>query len=69
MFLQIPMEPWEERVTQEKNDLSPESIVGFVTCLCDGKCIGVGTGGAGGGHGPPNHDGLVAMPESIKYTA
>ena len=27
----------EERVTLRTNDLPPESIVGFVTCLCDGK--------------------------------
>ena len=27
----------EEKVILGKNDLSPESIVGFVTCLCDGN--------------------------------
>ena len=27
----------EERVTLSKNDLLPESIVGFVMCLCDGS--------------------------------
>ena len=27
----------EEKVTLSKNDLLPESIVGFVTCLCDGN--------------------------------
>ena len=27
----------EERVTLDKNDLPPESIAGFVTCLCEGK--------------------------------
>ena len=27
----------EERVILRTNDLPPESIVGFVTCLCDGK--------------------------------
>ena len=27
----------EERATLSKNDLLPESIVGFVTCLCDGN--------------------------------
>ena len=27
----------KERVTLTKNDLPPESIVGFVTCLCDGN--------------------------------
>ena len=27
----------EERVTLHKNDLPPESIAGFVTCLCEGK--------------------------------
>ncbi len=27
----------EERVSSAKNDISPDSIVGFVTCLCDGN--------------------------------
>ena len=27
----------EERVTLSKNDHLPESIVGFITCLCDGN--------------------------------
>ena len=32
--------------------------------------IGVAMGGGGNrGHGHPNHDGLVARPEGIKYTA
>ena len=29
----------EERVILRTNDLPPESIVGFVTCLCDWPCV------------------------------